>query len=429
MPSAKTAWSRRFWQATLLTLLVLGYAGYYLCRSNLSVAAPLIAAEADSTPSKQSAMLRNLADIVSAGTAAYALGKFIGGPVGDRLGGRTVFLLGMAAAAGCTVLFASSTAPMIFLLAWTTNRFLQAFGWGGMVKLVGPWFGAGSLHRVMAVLSLSFLFGDFMARAFMGQVLAAGYGWREMFLLNASLLGGFWLLTFLLLPQSPEAVGQVSETPAEPSYSPAVEEKGQPSHVMRRLLGNPLFLCACGMSVAATLLREALLNWSPTYFTASLRLAPAKAAQASAWFPFWGGISVLLCGGLADFIGRRGRTAIFAVGLAGTAALLLLLALPLPMPAASRVFLISAVGFCLTGPYSYLAGAMALDLGGQRAAATAAGLIDGFGYLGGVLSGSILIRFVQSYGWENGFLLLATIALAAVLLALGYGRLERRSPS
>ncbi len=33
------------WQAATVALLVAGYAGYYLCRSNLSVTMPLIIAE------------------------------------------------------------------------------------------------------------------------------------------------------------------------------------------------------------------------------------------------------------------------------------------------------------------------------------------------------------------------------------------------
>ena len=45
------------------------------------------------------------------------------------------------------------------------------------------------------------------------------------------------------------------------------------------------------------------------------------------------------------------------------------------------------MAFLLIGPYSYLAGAISLDFGGKRGGATACGIIDGVGYLGGVLAG------------------------------------------
>jgi sugar phosphate permease len=36
---------RLFWQSATVALLVTGYAGYYLCRSNMSATLPMIAAE------------------------------------------------------------------------------------------------------------------------------------------------------------------------------------------------------------------------------------------------------------------------------------------------------------------------------------------------------------------------------------------------
>jgi sugar phosphate permease len=44
--------------------------------------------------------------------------------------------------------------------------------------------------------------------------------------------------------------------------------------------------------------------------------------------------------------------------------------------------LLAAVAFLVLGPYSLLAGAIAVELGGRRGSATAAGLIDTAGHLG-----------------------------------------------
>jgi hypothetical protein len=41
----------------------------------------------------------------------------------------------------------------------------------------------------------------------------------------------------------------------------------------------------------------------------------------------------------------------------------------------------------MIGPYSYLAGAIALDLGGKAGGATTSGTIDAVGYLGEILAG------------------------------------------
>jgi sugar phosphate permease len=82
------------------------------------------------------------------------------------------------------------------------------------------------------------------------------------------------------------------------------------------------------------------------------------------------------------------------------------------------VVLVTLVGFLLLGPYSYLAGAMSLDFGGKRGSATAAGIIDGVGYLAGWLSGDTVARITVAFGWKNAFLSLAGVALLTALVAL-----------
>jgi OPA family glycerol-3-phosphate transporter-like MFS transporter len=82
----------------------------------------------------------------------------------------------------------------------------------------------------------------------------------------------------------------------------------------------------------------------------------------------------------------------------------------------------------LLGPYSYLAGAMALDFGGKEGSATASGLIDGFGYLAGVLAGNGMAHLVVAYGWQRMFLVLAAVAgLTSIIGGLALWQQHRRA--
>jgi sugar phosphate permease len=76
-------------------------------------------------------------------------------------------------------------------------------------------------------------------------------------------------------------------------------------------------------------------------------------------------------------------------------------------------------GFMLLGPYSYLAGAMSLDFGGEHGSATAAGIIDGFGYIAGWISGDTVARISVDFGWRNAFETLAAVSLLTAVVALG----------
>jgi sugar phosphate permease len=88
--------------------------------------------------------------------------------------------------------------------------------------------------------------------------------------------------------------------------------------------------------------------------------------------------------------------------------------------------LVALVGFAIIGPYSYLAGAMALDFGGKQAAATSSGIIDGVGYLGGVLSGDAVARLSLAAGWQGAFLVLGIVTAFSTLAAAYFWVLQRR---
>jgi OPA family sugar phosphate sensor protein UhpC-like MFS transporter len=65
------------------------------------------------------------------------------------------------------------------------------------------------------------------------------------------------------------------------------------------------------------------------------------------------------------------------------------------------------------GPDTLLSGAAAQDVGEVRATGTAAGLIDGIGHLGAVLSPYVVVLISKQYGWDRLFLMLALAAFLA----------------
>jgi len=170
------------WQILNLSLLIAGYAGYYQCRSNLAVTMPLLIAEFGRRGVRTSTAQVMLGTIASYGVLAYAIGKFPSGSWADRFGGKRNFLFGMAGSIVCTFLFAASGAMPVFTLAWVGNRLAQSLGWAGAVKIISRWFTFRRYGTVMAVFSLSFLFGDAAARQFMAALIWAGLGWKGVFL-------------------------------------------------------------------------------------------------------------------------------------------------------------------------------------------------------------------------------------------------------
>ena len=420
------------WHLLTVSLLFAGYAGYYFCRSDYSVALPLLLAEQVHKGTPASVAQIRLGSIASFGVLAYAIGKFPSGGLADRFGGRLNFLGGMLGSILFTLLFMVSGSFPLFTLAWLGNRLVQSLGWTGLVKVTSRWFSYTTYGSVMAVLSLSYLFGDAISRTIMSVLLAHGVGWRGLFATGAVLLSVLLLANVFFLRESPLQYNLPPpvENPLNLfSDAPAAEKQTGTASIFRTLLGSYAFWLVCGLSLGATLLRETFNLWIPTYFTQMVGMSNAQAASGSALFPFFGGLSVLLAGFASDRLGAEGRSLILFGGLCLTVfGLLGLSAVSLHTPHLVPIALIAAVAFCLLGPYSYLAGAMSLDFGGKEGSATAAGLIDGFGYLAGVLSGNGMAHLAVTYGWQGMFLVLAFVAAGtSVIGGLSLWQQHRRA--
>jgi len=420
------------WHLLTVSLLFLGYGGYYFCRSDYSVALPLIIAEEVRKGTPASVAQIRLGSIASLGVLVYAIGKFPSGGLADRFGGRRNFLGGMFGSILFTVLFMLGGGFPVFTLAWLGNRLVQSLGWAGLVKVTSRWFSYTAYGSVMAVLSLSYLFGDAISRAIMSLLLAHGFGWRGVFAAGAGLLSVILLCNLIFLRDSPQSyrLPPPEENPLNlfSDASAAATRLGMVS-IFRILLSSYAFWLVCGLSLGTTLLRETFNLWIPTYFTQMAGMTGAQAAGGSALFPFFGGLSVLTAGFLSDYLGPEGRSRILFGGLCFTVVALLGLAgVTMQAPRFVPLALVATVAFCLLGPYSYLAGAMALDFGGKEGSATASGMIDGFGYLAGILSGNAMAHLAVTYGWQTMFLVLAGVAgLTSVVGGLALWQQHRRA--
>jgi OPA family glycerol-3-phosphate transporter-like MFS transporter len=437
----------------------LGYSGYYFCRSDLSVVLPVLIrdlAQHGITPNEAQIKLGFMASV---GTVAYAFGKFFSGALADTGGGRRSFLGGMAGSIFFTVIFAMSGGFPLFTLAWIGNRLFQSQGWAALVRVSSRWFSYSTYGSVMAVVSLSFLFGDAGCRWMMSQLMAHGVGWRGVFFFASGALAVLMLTCLLLLREAPEERGlpapevnprnvyadedwaredgvreaRAREARAHEDRAAAKETGGSEpvglGAILRPLLLSFPFWMVCVLAFGTTMLRETFNLWTPTYFVQFAGLTPSAAASRSALFPLCGGISVLLGGFLSDRLGPNGRNILVVIGMSGcTACLVLMGRIPDHSGQWAPTILVALVGFMLLGPYSYLAGAMSLDFGGKHGSATAAGIIDGFGYMAGWLSGDTVARIAVDFGWRRAFLSLAVVSLLTAIVAMVLAAHQRRAP-
>lgn len=383
-----------------LATLFTGYVALYLARKNLSVAMPLLQEAFGVTKEAVGA-------IASAGTLAYAFGKVGAGPIVDRLGGRTGFLLSLIAVALCT---AASGLPLPLAMigvAYAANRVFGAATWGAMLKLVPSWFSGPRVSRAIAFLSLSYVLGGAAAILFAREVIHVGGGYRAVLAAPAIPLVVVGGLAAVLLPRAALTTGEPASTLTPPDFA-----------AYRALVKSPTFLLACVLSFLVTLLREGFGTWSVDFLAHANggKAAIEVAAVQSIGFDIAGGAGILAMGAAYSALGpRRGKWLVVGslVAVAGVIAALVRVS-DRPILAAA---LLAGVGFLLYGPFSLLGGLLSIESGGPRLTASAAGLIDGVGYAAGAASGVGLGRLFDRAGYAAGFHVLAVVALMAAVFA------------
>jgi sugar phosphate permease len=393
----------------VVAALVGGYVGIYLCRKNLSVAVPLLRDAFHASKAEVGA-------IASWSTAAYALGKIVFGPITDRIGGRLGFLGAMLLVAVLGGASAFSPGLGAILLLYSLNRFIAAGGWPAMMNLAPTWFRPSVMGRVAAVLSLAYVFGGIAAATLAGAVVAAGGGWRAVFGVPALVLVAIAAGCALVVRPGPLAPSAAARA-ARPPFL----------RTLTSLLARPQFLVVCAMSFTLTLMRESFNTWSVDFLTSVQHgeKSVAAAALGSTTFDIGGALSILAMGWIWD----RTRPELHRWLIAGILAVLTVVLIFLPGVAEAQpalgAALILAVGLLVYGPYSLLAGVMAIETGGAELAASASGIIDAVGYLAGVLAGSALGKLLDVGGYALGFRCLAIVTAVSSLLALAL-RKEKR---
>ena len=261
--------------------------GVYLCRKNLSVAVPMIQKAFGVTKAQTG-------DIISYSAAAYAIGKFLFGPIIDKFGGRNCLLLVMAGVAifGALGSFAGSV-PML-ALCYSANRFCGSGGWGSIVKQTPQWFPKRHWALAMAFLSLSFVFGGVVALLLAGKIAAwSGDNWRMVMGLPSVALVVLLLIMWRILPKDEQGRGAAKKATASSNFNFAY---------MLRLLRLPQLWVLCGMAFALYIMRETFNDWTVDFFKTEggATMSNQVAAILSTPFDAAGAVGIVLMGWMFD---------------------------------------------------------------------------------------------------------------------------------
>jgi sugar phosphate permease len=385
-----------------LALSWVAYATYYLGRKGFSAIKKPMQSELGLGSG-------SLGAIDTAFLSAYALGQFVSGVAGDRLGSRRLVGYGMLGSAAACAAFGFSGGFLAFAVCFFLNGLAQSTGWPGTTRVVAEWTPPAKRGRVMGVWSTCYQVGGLVA-TWLAGFLAMRFGWRSALFVPAGLLCVVGGLVLAALPSAPVAL--VADAGGE--LGPARSSVNVVRAAQRRVLASRTLWLLGTSYFFIKLIRYALLFWLPFYLATAQGYSTEKAANVSLAFDAGGMLGVIGIGRLADDF-RRGKALLSALSVALLVPALGVYALFDRQGTLGNVLALAVLGALLFGPDSLLSGAAAQDAGGADAAATATGFVNGIGSFGAVLQGLIVPTIAERYGWTRLFPALAAFAACAVL--------------
>lgn len=396
------------WRFRIFAVTWLAYAGFYLCRKNLSVLMPVLQGELGISKFY-------LANIVFAYSLAYAVGQFVTGILADRFGARAVVSAGLLLSVASNIAMGWNPAVLMLFVLGMLNGAGQSAGWPGLVKNMASWFRPKERGVVMAWWTTNYVLGGFIATLVATFVISnpmplPGASWQHGFWIPSLLLLGVTAVFALFARNRPEDVG-LAPIVAEEVPSPPTAD-GKPRGMLLQVLARPAVWITGVTAFLLKVIRYSFLFWLPLYMTDHLHYTTERAGYASSIFELVGFLGALVAGYASDKLFGARRFPVTSIMMAGLALVCLLHPFIASRGLLWNLLGIALIGIMTYGPDTLMQGAASQDAGAGGGEASAAGVICGIASLGQLVSPYFVALAADRFGWDALFYVFVAIALA-----------------
>lgn len=389
----------------------LAYAGFYFCRKNFSIAMPMLTSDMGMTKLQ-------IANIIAVYSFVYMAGQFINGFLSDRFGSKRIVTYGLLMAVASNLLMGFAWGAWTFTGLMIINGYGQSTGWSGLVKMMSDWFKQEIRGIVMSWWTTCYVVGGFLAVIFAtwwgtNHVVLSQYTWHRIFWAPALLLA---MLAFVFIRLARDKNGNKTVVSPRQEKTKAFSWNLIQGSVKDTVSSTAVWVTAF-MYFGVKFIRYTFLFWLPLYLTQAFGYTNEVAGYTSSVFEAAGFIGVILSGYMSDKLYKSRRFPVGALFLIALTAILFVQPLFAHLGYWGNVAAVGLVGLFTYGPDALMSGAAAQDLGKENAG-TAAGIINGVGSVGQIISPYAVAIVTENFGWHALFQVFVIVAAISALLLI-----------
>jgi OPA family glycerol-3-phosphate transporter-like MFS transporter len=343
--------------------------------------------------------------IATAGFWTYALSVIFNGPLADRIGGRKAILVGALGALTMNLIIG-----LLFLNGWQTkilvgmsllyavNMYFQSFGALSVVKVNSSWFRVEE-RGVFGGVFGAMISGGYWLAITVGGYIISHFSWYMIFLIPSVAMAIMFVVDFFLVRDRPSQAGYADfdthdassgdETPVDWAY------------LVKKVFSHPVIVTIAIAEFCTGFVRQGLL----LYFTEFL--SEVHHVKVGSLLFGWAGTGItlggiaggMICGVLSDKVFQSRRPPVAFIFYLGQ--IVSLLALAFARTPTAAAILVGVSCMFIFGVHGMLSGTASMDFGGKKAAASAAGMLDGIQYIASGFTGFGLGWVLKTYGWDG----------------------------
>lgn len=404
----------RYRRDVFLSIFV-GYAGYYLVRKNLALAAPHLS-------SHYGYDMRQIGLMMGAISLTYGVSKFLMGAISDRSNAKVFLSCGLFLSALISIVvgffpdlvFGNFT---LLLALMAINGWCQGMGWPPCGRIMVHWFSHKERGSKMAIWNMAHNIGQALPALLVSLGMTYYLGWAFVIWLPGLLALSISIVIYYYMQDTPQSVGlpPIEKVGEGEAHQVKPVEKISKDDIYKYVLTNKNLWALAIANLFVYLTRYAVIDWLPIYLVQERGYSEQKAGVCYSLYELAGIGGTFVCGWMSDhvFDGRRAPAGILFLAIVACT-LTVYWSLPNEYTTLIDICLF-ALGFLIYGPVM-LIGLHAIDIVPKHVAGTAAGFTGLFGYVGGATCANAAFGYiVHYYGWDGGFTLLLASCLIAVL--------------
>ncbi|MED2749900.1 MFS transporter [Bacillus thuringiensis] len=418
----------RLLRIRVLIGISVGYAAYYLVRSNFTLSSTYLVQEYGFSTA-EIGLLGSVMAIV------YGFSKFFMGNLSDKAFAQRFIAVGLFLSGLVNICFgfASSFGMIVTLLV--VNGIVQGMGAPPCSIVMTKWFSKKERGTKTGLWNISHNVGGMLVPPLVGigvGIFGENHWQGGVFIFPAIIAMVISVLVWINAKDTPESEGLPPSDEYRNDYENLEKadnaNKMSPKEIlMKYVVKNKFVWFLCIANAFVYLIRFGVINWVPLYLTTVKGFSKAEAHAAYAIFEGMAIPSSLIVGFLSDKLFKGKRMPLCIISMVGV-----VIGTFIYWQATSVLVVSIAVSIigCLIYVPQFLIGLSAMELVPKFAVGTTVGMCGLFGYVGGSLVANAAIGvIVDRSGWDGCFILLLTGAvLSTIFLFIVQRGHERKDP-